>query len=974
MSLGPSEWECIETLTLQQAVSKLSISRKTLLTNPVNDFVATLSSKCKDGSIALTTYRPKSITSLQSLFNLTVQEVETLLGITNSVIESFSLPQYVHAFLNASSIDLGIALNTMYDTTKKTLQQLFDSPIYELYGNVPYILRAAVKTPASQLRMSDADTFAILKLSPASSTIAQFKYAIKWVLPAIVKSKNKFENETLGSYLTAYSISDSAVGENTTLSVLLRASGFEVDTMKTIYKLTSAQLSVLELLHIIKELHKYCGLQLFKLKTKIFFNITATLVGILEISPTCKATNFYVEAKSETVVKLESVCPTVASLSTSLMRIVEECSGLSWRFNARIFGVNICDWPQMDVLNKKKLASLSDLSTDTVQQNTLEHLLTKANGIHTKNSPSYKTELTTYSGPMRTQLFSTFSTSKIEISQILGITEAAIDGYLLLKTVDIVQESLKVKYTINLSTTASTLGILLKDVKCLAPTEWNEMIPPLKNEIVASGSTQLSVTENSFKLLLQLGDISALKFSQLEVSWDSDFKRILTGKTFSENKTISTIQSIFNINQQSLLQETLLVFYNKHLNLTQAELSVLFGMRFSDLDVLTKFTFKEIPCSCKFSESHLMDQTLYTLLTGMVGHKDITLCRPIALLVAFRFLSINELTLKFTVNFNETETLLIVIQKLSDLPYEKISWGLNAQLSQWPVFASVSLETFANITSTNVTTLKSTPFHNVTEDVLSNKGRFAEQLQDFHNSLLAQASNLFVVPASGVFVVDSVFAKVTAIKGYYKGCTVDTFSEGSVVSKVSVYTNQKYSGSAKDMATYFRNGLNKTNGKTYLGSIKVKSNTLTAGFLKSYWWLVILLGIILLIIIIVIIVLVIKKPRLKSYGVDEDLPPMHHGSHSSLSYKNGDVFYKDKDGNVREGTEHVSMSPIEHQNPLYGREIPENVYDNSDSQWSHNIYALDNLGSDKPKDDEQPTKSNVDEATVQEDDAAQDHM
>lgn len=79
---------------------------------------------------------------------------------------------------------------------------------------------------------------------------------------------------------------------------------------------------------------------------------------------------------------------------------------------------------------------------------------------------------------------------------------------------------------------------------------------------------------------------------------------------------------------------------------------------------------------------------------------------------------------------------------------------------------------------------------------------------------------------------------------------------------------------------------------------------------------------------------------LYSYGVGDEVA--HHGmtrSDSNVSYKNGDVFYKDKEGNVRPGTKHA-----EHQNPLYGSQIPENVYE---SNWASNVMAMDNLGADK---------------------------
>lgn len=95
-----------------------------------------------------------------------------------------------------------------------------------------------------------------------------------------------------------------------------------------------------------------------------------------------------------------------------------------------------------------------------------------------------------------------------------------------------------------------------------------------------------------------------------------------------------------------------------------------------------------------------------------------------------------------------------------------------------------------------------------------------------------------------------------------------------------------------------------------------------------------------------------------SYGVDEELPPMKR-SDSNLSYQNGDVYYKDKAGNTRAGTQFnaVPAERTEPTNPIYGQDIPENVYE-SQSQWNQNIYALDNLGADKDDGLEMKPKTN----------------
>jgi len=748
MSLGPGDWECLDTQSLQQSAASIQVSPSevTLLNSPTHDLVDVVYTSC--GSLSLTKYRSEVQIILETMFNLTISEVETLVGLNQAQIRSSS-STLVKSFLNASSTDLGIGLDTMYNTTTKTIQELFESPVYELYEIIPYIIRSAVKSPASQLHMTGPDTLFILKLFADNATIAQYKYAAKHVLPNIIVCKNKFENDSIGNLLTVKSMSDNSVLENTTLHLLLTASGFELDTMKTIYGMNDAQISVLSLLYV-KHLIKYCNLDLAAVKSYSCYNLTVILTGISTKPATCKATTFYVAAKAKQMQELESVCSFVASTSLPLMRMIEQCSNLTWRYNARVLGVEMKDWPQMDILNREKLSQYSELNKDKIKTSTLVSLLGDANSIHT-TSEAYKiAELPTYNNRTRSDLYSLFSTSTTKMSSNLGDSEATIYSYAALQMVEKLQEFLKQKYTISFLSTASTIGVPLDKLKYLAPTEWHEMISPLKNEIVASGSKQLSVTETNFKLLLAITDVPRLSYSNLQLLWDTTFFRLLTGKNHAEKKTISTVQSMMGISLQVLHQETPLTFYNKYLNLTNIEMSILFGNTQTDFDIMTKFTFKELPCSCNISESQLLGVTPSLLVSSMIGKDDLTLCRPIAILVGFRSLSIDSLKAKFNITFNDTESFLTVAQSLSDLPYEKISWGLGSHMNDWPLLQAVSMNDYATAKSTNTSTLTNLSFHNISALIVENKNSFTPQVHALHISLVEQASSLFNVSSSDV--------------------------------------------------------------------------------------------------------------------------------------------------------------------------------------------------------------------------------
>ncbi|XP_048579883.1 protocadherin Fat 3 isoform X2 [Nematostella vectensis] len=220
--------------------------------------------------------------------------------------------------------------------------------------------------------------------------------------------------------------------------------------------------------------------------------------------------------------------------------------------------------------------------------------------------------------------------------------------------------------------------------------------------------------------------------------------------------------------------------------------------------------------------------------------------------------------------------------------------------------------------------------------------------------------------------ITEIFEKDVTLKAYFRGCTLLTLRAGSVMADVQLWMSPQFTGSLSDMTRSFIDGLNSTNdGGTYLGSsLRVTTPTVSdynecenndqnchrdaecvnelgkfsckcndgfdgdgvsckPGFVKTFWWVVILLGLVLLVVIIIIAILIIRKPKYDArYGLEDDETKLSRRSSnatSNLSYRDGDVYYRDTRSQVRS----MVISPNESSKGNLGRNNP--VYEGEES-------------------------------------------
>lgn len=190
--------------------------------------------------------------------------------------------------------------------------------------------------------------------------------------------------------------------------------------------------------------------------------------------------------------------------------------------------------------------------------------------------------------------------------------------------------------------------------------------------------------------------------------------------------------------------------------------------------------------------------------------------------------------------------------------------------------------------------------------------------------------------------------KKTSLNQYYYGCRVNNFRSGSVIVDFLIFTSPEFPGSLQDLQDALASRISNSN----LGTLEVKNPEIEdfdecadhrddcgqhsscvntegsfdckcndgydgdgrkceAGFFKTMWWTVIVAAFLLLIVVIIVVCLVVKRPKPSGrYGLetDDSLSNKPYRRNSKITYRNGDVYYKDKEGKLRQGTAQSSTS------------------------------------------------------------------
>ncbi|XP_048579327.1 uncharacterized protein LOC125560928 [Nematostella vectensis] len=737
-SLELADWDILDSVTVDE-FSKIA-NMTNLLSGSVSDLIA----KMKTNGLSTQIPAHKTITKqfLENVFNISSVEVSSITGVSSADLQSSASPKLVETFLNATTAFFNITIDDIRKSLNVTFEELMHTPTVELQDVTPYVITHAVREQATLLNVSEVVANNLMHVFPDNGTIAQLKAGVD-IVKSIIAMRSAYEQRFIQTYLDQSSVSDSGFDNMTILGAALSTSGFLKDQVRFLYGLNPEQMFILEALKI-RDLQVYCGLGDSLLKSMTPFDLTAALVGLAAYAPSCKATGFYIAAKTQTLSKARSVCTSLNNMDMSLMRLTENCTGLTWRYSADIMRLRLQDWTATDKMTLTTLPSHTDLTLLLVPEKTFQYLLEKAVSARPDSSV-----MTAYREPVVQQLLDVFSTSTAEMSQVLGVSEESIGSLSLTGVVEQVINLVRSKYKVDLIPTAQSLIVSVDNLKFLAPTEWREVIPGLKQEILLSGSNMLNVTESDFGNLLLFANITELSLEQIKTKWDTDFKRILNGKNLAENKTISEIAREMGISNETLNSKTIIQFFNEYLSLTKKEMATLYKANILAVDLLAVFKFQEIPVMCSLSESVVNSKQPLTLLLFLTGNGDITSCRNLALISAMRDGPIDSMMSKFSLTLNQTASLLDFLERSTRLPWSNISLGLNVSVTDWPLFGALSIKTLSNITSMSVSSITSSYSFMDLGDI-ARRQITSQQKSSYHGDLVRLASSLFALNATEV--------------------------------------------------------------------------------------------------------------------------------------------------------------------------------------------------------------------------------
>ena len=551
----------------------------------------------------------------------------------------------------------------------------------------------------------------------------------------------KFENDPISWYLANNSISDADYLNSSVLTLLLAASGFNSKELELVYDLNSNQSFILGGMRFC-DLPRFCGLNTSATKDSIAHNITEELAGIKESPAVCKNTRFYVESRHRNMSYLHSAFSMLANSSISFVALVEMVTELPWRQNIWAFGLKMEDWTVLYILNQDTFKEVTGITADTFLSRTVLEIVKSSIQLQIEDNPDLRVKVNQARSPTLNILYVEFNTDEDELIQFAGISKAQYD-VLPVNVIDVVPyvfQYLVAKFNVSLKSLEANLNLESGNLEKLSPTEWTELIPFVKAEIIRSGRQQLGVSLPIFAELLQetSDSLQRFTFAQIESKWDNNFARLLEGKSAMENESILQIINAFGITTESVQNVTVLEFIEKKINLTKWEVLLLYNFSSVGIEVLQNYTFMELPVYCELSHGDLFNKPPHTITVSMLGHNDDMTCRKIALIVAAATKTVDELAAKFSFEVKNNISMLTMFQALFQLPLSKIAWAVNASLADWPVLGAVSLNDIADLTSETADSKRLVKsFRQVTMELLAlPSNSYTSLLNDYSSELL----------------------------------------------------------------------------------------------------------------------------------------------------------------------------------------------------------------------------------------------
>ena len=750
-----SDWEILDAVTLPQLAGISGYGVESLRNDSVSESVKLVFALRANRTLYNRTeaYRVFIRGVLKETFNLTLSEVTTLIEVPDDSLQNVSSAFLFKSFFNATVNYFKLNFSEIISALQMTEEQLHYLPRQEWNDTIPVIVDAVVQIEAVKVQMSTENLFQLLGFKSNELSISQLKELIRTRIQDVKQRKMKFENDPISWYLANNSISDADYLNTSVHTLLLSASNFTDAELKLVYDLNRDQLFILGGMRF-SDLPRVCDLDTSATKERTLYNITKELVGIRESRALCKTTKFYVEARHRNLSYLQTAFSFITNSTTSFVHLTEMVTRLPWRQNVWAFDLKMEDWRVLYVLNQDTFREDTGFTKDEFLSKTLLQVFQRSLQFQTDNDPKLRVRENQSREPTLNILYDLFNTNEDDLIRFSGKSKAEYDVLFPIEVVPLVYKYLGAKFNVSMKTLEASLNLKPGDLDKLAPTEWSELIPLVKAEVIRSDREQLGVNLSNFaKLLLETSaSLLNLTLAQMESKWDNTFTRLMKGKTAMEKESLLQILTSIGVKREIVEEVTILIFIENRINLTKSELLLLYNFSSTGIEVLGNYTFKELPEYCELSKEDLYNKRPHDIVVSLLGHNNDVKCRKIALLVAAATISVDELATKFSLNVRDGVSMLTMFEDLFQVPWPKIAWAVNASLADWPVLGATSLSNISNLlleTADNLKRLKS--FREITIQLLAvPQNSYTLLLNDYRSELKSKASNLLNVNSSKV--------------------------------------------------------------------------------------------------------------------------------------------------------------------------------------------------------------------------------
>ena len=772
-----SDWEFLDSVTLSQVGQISGVPHQTLLNDSVSEAVELVLKMRENGTLTNKTVVHRAFIRglLEEKFNLMLNEVANLTGTSEASFQDASTPWLFRSFLNATVTYFRLNVSEIVASIQVSEDELLNLPRQEWKRMFNVIIDLLVKSEAADLQMMAENLLQFLGIESVELSIAQLKQLIENQILDAKEKKKAFATDPISKYLNQSSVSDADYLNSTVLSLVLAASGYSSNDLELVYRYNSEEIFILGLMRI-SNLPLYCGIHTSAIKDRTPYNITAELAGTKDTPALCRRTRFYIAARLQNMSQLQTDFSPFGNTSVSFVRLVEMVTGLPWRQNVWAFGLKMEDWPVLYALSEDSYKEVATgMNLGPYLSRTLLEIFEKSAQLKQNNNSDLLRKMQQNRAPTLNILYELFNTNESELIRFGGKAKDQYDKLLPLEVFSLMIESYLVeKFDVSVSTLEASLHLNPGDLHKLSPTEWPELIPFVKAEVIRSGQHQLGLSMANFANLLQETPVSleGLTLAQLEFKWDSVVSRVLKGKTAVESQSLLHIITSIGITDDSLDDVTVLEFidHEGRINVTKSEMLLLYNFSSAAFDVLGNYTFVEIPGFCGLFKSDLFNKTLYQIVVSLLGHGNDMSCRKIALVSAALAITVNELDTKFNVDVMDDISLLTMFENLFMLPWPKIAWAVNASLPDWPILGAVTLSDIATLTSEAIQNMKlQMSLREITMQLLglSENSAYAQKMDAYRSILLGNASDLFGVNSSticnGCSVLDILWNSLTKL-------------------------------------------------------------------------------------------------------------------------------------------------------------------------------------------------------------------